>query len=186
MATSPDIRTPRLLITAFSERYLSPRYVGWLNNPDVTRFSEQRHRTHTMESCRGYLESFESTPNYFWALLETGQGFLHIGNVNAYVNPIHETADVGILIGEMSVWGKGYAVETFEAVIRYLIEGLGLRKVTAGTLRANAQMVRVMEKAGMIEDGIRKRHYLWNGTETDMIHMAVFRDQWVGRRNEIP
>ncbi len=184
MAISPDIWTPRLLITAFSERYLSPRYVGWLNNPDVTRFSEQRHRTHTMESCRDYLESFANTPNYFWALLETGHDFLHIGNVNAYVDPINETADVGILIGETSAWGKGYAVEAFEAVINYFIEEQRLRKVTAGTLLANTQMLKVMEKAGMIEDGIRKRQYLWNGTETDAIHMAVFRDQWIGRRNK--
>jgi len=184
MATSPDIRTPRLLMTAFSERYLSPRYVGWLNNPDVTRFSEQRHRTHTMESCRAYLTSFENTPNYFWALLETGRDFLHIGNVNAYVDPMNETADAGILIGETSAWGKGYAVEAFEAVIAYLIEERRLRKVTAGTLSANTQMVRVMEKAGMIEDGIRKGQYLWNGTEADAIHMAAFRDQWVGGRNK--
>lgn len=184
MATSPDIRTPRLLMTAFSERYLSPRYVGWLNNPDVTRFSEQRHRTHTMESCRAYLTSFENTPNYFWALLETGRDFLHIGNLNAYVDPMNETADVGILIGETGAWGKGYAVEAFEAVIAYLIEEQRLRKVTAGTLSANTQMVRVMEKAGMIEDGIRKGQYLWNGTEADAIHMAAFRDQWVGGRNK--
>ena len=185
MATSPDIRTPRLLITAFSERYLSPRYVGWLNNPDVTRFSEQRHRTHTMESCRAYLESFAHTPNYFWALLETGRDFLHIGNVNAYVDSANGTADAGILIGEMSAWGKGYAVEAFEAVIGYLIEERGIRKVTAGTLLANARMVKVMEKAGMIEDGIRKRQYLWNGTEADAIHMAVFRDQWAGKSNKL-
>jgi len=182
---SPDIRTPHLLMTAFSERYLSPRYVGWLNNPDVTRFSEQRHGRHTMESCRAYLKSFENTPNHFWALLETDRDFLHIGNLNAYVDPMNETADVGILIGETSAWGKGYAAEAFEAVIAYLIEEQDLRKVTAGTLSANTQMMRVMEKAGMIEDGIRKGHYLWNGTETDAIHMAVFRDQWVRKSNKL-
>jgi len=182
MAKSPEIRTARLFITPFLEKYLSPRYVGWLNNPEVTCFSEQRHKEHTIESCRKYLESFENTPNYFWALLEIGNNSLHIGNINAYVDPINEIADIGILIGETSAWRNGYATEAFEAVCGFLLEKQKLRKVTAGAIRPNKQMLKVMQKIGMIEDGIRKRHYIWNNKEVDVIHMAMFRNQWLTQR----
>lgn len=182
MAVSPDIRTKRLLITPFVHRYLSRRYIGWLNDQDVTRFSGQRHRKHTVESCRDYAESFENTPNYFWAILEMDCDFFHIGNINAYVDPANGIADIGIIIGEKTAWGKGYAAEAFETLFEFFIEKQGLAKITAGTVRPNVQMLKVMQKVGMVEDGIRRCHHVVEGVRVDVIHMAMFGERWVARK----
>ncbi|MBN2397764.1 MAG: N-acetyltransferase, partial [Deltaproteobacteria bacterium] len=69
MARSADIRTERLLITPFGKRHLTRCYVDWLNDPLLMRFSRQRHKRHTIASCRDYWQSFEGTPNYFWAIV---------------------------------------------------------------------------------------------------------------------
>ena len=138
MAASRVLETRRLRLEPFSESRLTDRYVGWLNDPEVVRFSEQRHRTHTLQSCRDYLASFAGTPHYFWAVVACDVALGHIGNVNAYVDPTNRVADVGILIGERRVWGAGYGSEAWQAVCGFLLDELELRKVTAGTLATNA------------------------------------------------
>lgn len=179
MAKSEVIETERLIIEPFGEKHLSERYVGWLNDPEVVRFSEQRFRTHTLESCLAYMNSFEGTPNYFWACVTREPNIEHIGNINAYVDTRNKVGDVGVLIGEKNYWGKGYGLEVFVAVTNYLFRENHVRKVTAGTVAANTGMVRIMEKAGMKEDGRRIRHVLLDGQEFDVIYAALFRDDWL-------
>jgi ribosomal-protein-alanine N-acetyltransferase len=178
MATSPDLRPRRLLITPFSDKHLTRRYVAWLNDPELMQYSEQRHKTHTLESCRVYCQSFEGTPHYFWALEEVAAGHRHIGNLNAYVDAHNRLADVGILIGEKDAHNRGLGMEALVAVFDFLFREVGLRKLTQGTISLNTPMLRVMQKLQMVPDGTRKRHYLCQGQEVDVVHMAIFRDQW--------
>jgi RimJ/RimL family protein N-acetyltransferase len=158
-AAMPDsrvIETKRLLIEPFTAKYLTPRYVSWLNDPDVVQYSEQRHRRHTLESCKQYFESFAGTQHYFWAITLKIDGS-HVGNINAYVDPNNQIADIGILIGEKAEWGKGYGLEAWKAVCEYLLEAGSIRKITAGTLSSNKGMLNIMIRAGMVEDGRRTR-----------------------------
>lgn len=181
MATSPVIPTPRLRLEPFAQRHLTARYVAWLNHPETTRFSEQRHRTHTLESCRAYWQSFENSPHYFWALVAMDDAFGHIGNMNAYLDPANGVADIGILVGEASARGHGLATEAWLGVCDWLLRGAGVRKVTAGTLVTNAPMLAIMRRAGMAEDGVRRRQYVYSGEEVDMEHGALFREEWLKR-----
>ena len=178
MAEGPILETSRLRIVPFSELYLTPRYVSWLNDPEVVRFSEQRHRVHTLESCRSYWLSFSGTPHYFWAIVVTDGTLGHIGNINAYVDTENQVADVGILIGEKGLWGQGYGLEAWKSVCDYLLGEGGMRKVTAGTLAVNTGMRKIMERAGMVEDGRRHRHYIFEAREVDVIHGAIFRQDY--------
>lgn len=175
MATSRLIKTERLIIMPFSEKYLTKRYVGWLNDPVVVRFSDQRRRKHTLKSCREYMESFKKSPNYFWAIIANDKNLGHIGNMNAYVDSVHKTADLGILLGERSAWGYGYGLEAWTAVCEYLLKN-GMRKITAGTLSVNVKMLSLMKRAGMVEDGKRIRHYIFEGSEVDIVYMALFKE----------
>jgi RimJ/RimL family protein N-acetyltransferase len=175
MVESPIIETPRLCIIPFSEKYLTPRYIGWLNDPDVVRYSEQRHRSHSLESCSQYWQSFANTPHYFWAITAIDPNIGHIGNMNAHLDKMNSVADVGILIGERVVWGKGYGLEAWVAVCNYLLRDVGVRKVTAGTVAVNKGMIRIMEHAGMIADGRRIRQCMVDGAEVDVIHMALYK-----------
>jgi RimJ/RimL family protein N-acetyltransferase len=166
------IRSERLTIVPVTEEHLTSRYVGWLNDPEVVRYSEQRFKTHTMESCRAYLESFAGTENLFLAVMADSDALGHIGNMTAYVDR-YGVVDVGILIGERAVWGRGYGSEAWQSVCRALIDG-GARKVTAGTLSVNQGMLAIMERAGMVPDGRRVRQCLIDGRDVDVIYAALF------------
>lgn len=176
MALPPDILTRRLRLTPFSERHLTKRYVGWLNDKDLMKYSEQRHKHHTLETCRLYWESFRSSPHYFWAIEESTYG--HIGNIQAYVDLNNRLADVGLLIGERAAAHQHFGFEAWVGVCHFLFTTAGMRKVTGGTMAENLPMCRIMKRAGMIPDGRRHRHFLLNEREVDVVHYALFRDQW--------
>jgi len=174
MAEGKIIETRRLRMVPFAESYLSSRYVGWLNDPEVVRYSEQRHKRHTLDSCRQYWQSFKDSPNFFWAITTIAPEPGHIGNINAYIDAFNSNASVGIMIGERRVWGRGYGLEAWTAVCQHLINDLGLRKVTAGTMAPNQGMRRIMEKSGMEADGRWRRHCLLEGEEVDIVFAALF------------
>ncbi|MNR75309.1 hypothetical protein D3C72_59390 [compost metagenome] len=177
---SIHLETPRLQIVTFSGEHLTERYVGWLNDPEVVRFSEQRHRRHTLVDCQRFWESFENSPNLFLAIVSKDPAAGHIGNLTVYVDPANQIADIGILIGERAVWGQGVGLEAWKAVCHYLLDTRAIRKVTAGTLSVNEGMLSIMRRSGMVEDGRRGRHYLCEGQEVDMVHFALFRSSLKG------
>ena len=182
MNDQPTLETPRLRIEPFREELLSARYVGWLNAADVVRYSEQRHRHHTLESCRAYLASYAGTDHYFWALVARDPALGHVGNINAYLDPRHQLADVGILVGERALWGRGYGREAWCAVVDFLIRDRGLRKVTGGTLSVNRGMLAILDASGMVDDGRRRRHHrMDDGELVDVVYAAAFRDAWLER-----
>lgn len=186
MATSQEIETKRLLIVPFCANHITERYLGWLKDPETVRYSDQRYHKHSLESCRRYLSSFNQSPNYFWAVFCRDERLAHIGTLTAYIDSIHLVADVGILIGERRVWGRGYGTEAWIAVCNWLFCRTDIRKITAGTISPNTGMLGIMKKAEMIDDGRRIRHCLWEGKEVDVIHKALFRDEWLARqRNEV-
>ena len=185
MAISVILNTPRLFIEPFTEKHLADRYVAWLNDPEVVQYSDQRFSTHTPDSCRSYLHSFEDTQNYYWAIVARDLDLGHIGNVTAYVDTNHQVADIGILIGETKAWGKGYGTEAWRAVCDYLFRTVGLRKITAGTIAPNVQMIKIMERTGMQIEGRRIRQNIWADQEVDMLYAGMFRCDWL-QRNTVP
>lgn len=164
----------KLRILKFTKEHLTPRYISWLNDQEVVRYSELRHTHHTYESCYQYWLSYENSKNYFWAIeIYQDSKWKHIGNINAYIDTNNKLADVGILIGEKSEWGKGYGLIAWQEVCRYLLFQCNMRKVTGGTMSINKGMLKIMERTGMIEDGKRLYQYLCEDQEVDICHYAL-------------
>lgn len=176
MATAPRLETKRLILAPFADEHLTPRYVGWLNDPVVVRYSEQRHLRHTLESCRRFVASFVGGPSHLWAIVAKDDALGHIGNVNSAVDEPNRTADVAIMIGEKKAWGRGLGAEAWLAVVEYLLGPGGMRKVTAGAMADNTAMLRIMAKAGMAEEGRRRGQFLLDGRAVDAVLCARFAD----------
>jgi ribosomal-protein-alanine N-acetyltransferase len=176
MATVPHLETERLRLVPFTDdAHLTPRYVAWLNDSEVVRYSELRHSTHTLDLCRDYLHSFAGTPHYFWAITTRDASFDHIGNITAHVDEPNRVADIGILIGEKEAWGKGYGTEAWCAVCKWLLQTGGMRKVTAGTMALNHGMLAIMRHVGMEEESRRRQQFLLHGRPVDLVQCAAFR-----------
>ena len=96
--------------------------------------------------------------------------------MTVYAVKQHGTADIGILIGNKSNWGKGYGLDAWKTLSDWLISTCNIRKITAGTLAKNIGMKKIFEHSGMHQEGSRIAQELVDGIPMEVIYFARFRD----------
>lgn len=166
----------KVVLRPFAAADITDEYVAWLNDPEVVKYSNQRFVRHTLESCRRYCEGFAGTANLFVSVRSKADGAA-IGTMTAYASLHHQTVDIGIMIGRRSVWGTGMGQGAWNILLNWFIDERRVRKVTAGTMRCNAPMVKLMERSGMKLEAIRPQQELLDGIPQDMLYYGKFRDQ---------
>lgn len=172
----PNLDLPRCRVMRFSADHLTEKYVAWLNDPEVVRFSEQRHYQHTAESCRAYFQSQGNSDGLFLAIMAKDETLGHIGNMGVSWDAHNRVADVSIVVGDKRAWNKGYASEAWMGLIQYLKTQTKALKITAGTMATNQGMLNLMLLSGMQVEGIRKAHLLWQGQAVDVVLAATFKE----------
>lgn len=163
-----------LIVSRFRDELLTERYVSWLNDPEVVRYSEQRHRVHSLKSCSDYIEGMKAGGNLLLAIETTHGRRLHIGNMSVVFDAPNRGADLSIIIGEKSFWGRGYASMAWSSVMNSLFYDVCIRRVTAGTMEVNSPMLRLFQRSSMTIDFIRPRHFIWEGQEVAFVGASRF------------
>lgn len=163
----------KVSLRIFTERDINNRYLGWLNDPEVVKYSNQRFLDHTIESSVAYLNTFNDSSNVFLSISTIDQN-IPIGTLTIYYSPQHQTADVGILVGEKLLWGKGYGQDAWDTIIKLLSRLPGIRKITAGAISANIGMINLMIRSGMSFEAAKIQQELLNGVPVDLHYYAKF------------
>lgn len=169
------IETERLLLRPVTVEDADGPYLGWLNDPEVNRYLESRFVTHTAAGLRAYIEGQSTDPDVHFFAIVTHDDQRHIGNIK--LGPIeheHGRGDIGILLGDPSVWGRGYATEAIEAVASWAFSALGLRKLTAGAYAPNVGSIKAFERAKFHVEATRPAHYRSGGKPVDAVLLARF------------
>ena len=112
----------------------------------------------------------EDSENYFLAVeILKKNKWIHIGNMSASVDFNNKIADLAIIIGDKSQWGKGYGSLAWCLTATALIEILNLRFVVAGTMSTNQPMLNIFKKTNMNIELKVKKYFLLDGNEIDLI-----------------
>jgi [ribosomal protein S5]-alanine N-acetyltransferase len=82
-----------------------------------------------------------------------------VGAIGLGIEMQHSRAELGYWIG-VSFWGDGYATEAGREVVRFAFEELRLNRVYAFHFTRNPASGRVLEKIGMVSEGVRRAHTL--------------------------
>lgn len=151
MITTPRLRIIQPKVSVDNAR----QFVEWLNDPEVVRFSEQRHKHHNVWSQLEYMRSFV-LPHI---LNEIYLGDQLIGSVTAYVDAKNDVADVGILLGDKTKWGQGLGLEAWRGFCNDLFRR-GVRKIEAGCMATNYAMATICTKYGMQLEAQIPAHFL--------------------------
>lgn len=146
--------------------------VQWLNDPEVVKYSEQRHHIHTLESQRLYYKSFAGS-NLFLAIYI---GDEMIGTMTVYTDDYNGIANVGILIGDKTKWGLGYGLEAWRAVCNRLL-ATGTRKIVAGCMEINQPMMSICSRYGMLQEAKLPDHFIYDikHSPVAIIHWGKFK-----------
>lgn len=102
-----------------------------------------------------------------------------IGTVGLRIVPRHAHAELGYWLGA-DHWGDGLAAEAARSVVAWGFKALPLRRIYGQYLGDNHASGRVMEKIGMIREGVRRRHLRRSGTWYDAHQFGILRED-IGR-----
>jgi len=163
----------RVKLIEFSIDVVTDSYVNWLNDPQVNMFLESRYVRHDIDSCKKFVQEVIDDPSAkMFAIFDLESG-KHVGNVKlADINSRYQRAEIGILIGDRNVWGKGYASEAINLVEHYARTELGLRRITAGCYECNGRSLRLFESLGYEREGLLKEHFIYEGKFVNSVRMG--------------
>jgi RimJ/RimL family protein N-acetyltransferase len=175
--TRPSLETKRLLLRPFRLE----------DAPDVQRLCGAREiaaATATIphpypdgaaeEWIAGHAVAYERGESVDFAIEARADGLL-VGAIALGFQRAHERAELGYWIG-VPYWGRGYATEAAQAVVRYAFEVEGLNRVFAFHWTTNPASGRVLQKVGMTYEGTRRKHSLKWGEFLDSDGYAILRE----------
>lgn len=165
-------------IVPFNENHLNEKYVSWLNDKDVVRYSEQRHFKHSLESCKRYFENQKLSDNYFLAIELIGKENRHVGNIGLSVNNENNIIDLSIIVGDKTVWGSGIGTAAWSLALKGIFNNLNFRMVTAGTMGLNEPMLKLIKRSGMKIDGILPNRFIFEERYVDLVIASVTKDNY--------
>ena len=166
----------KVVLRSFELDDIGISYLSWLNDPVVTKYSNQRFLFHTESSAKKYFESFENSSNIFLSI-RTKEHNIMIGTITAYIMVPHRTADIGILVGDKNYWGFGMGQDAWDTLGNWLLDAGGMRKITGGTASGNVAMIRIMERFGMISEAVRFKQQIFDGIAHDLLYYAKFNEE---------
>ena len=146
------IKTTRLTLRRLRADDASAIFATYAQDREVTRFLTWRpHQSvkETREFVRGCIEAWRAGTEFIWAIVLDGGGL--IGGIA--LRPRDFKADVGYVIAR-PYWGKGFATETLRSVVSWALDQPQIYRVWAVCDVENPASARVMEKAGMLKEGI--------------------------------
>ncbi len=153
------LETERLILRRFRLSDAPDFFRNITSDPEVNRFLTWENLSsvaETEELLKDFINRYESPERYCWAIVvrETGEV---IGTIAApTVKNRTEALEVTYAVGK-AWWGKGIATEALKAVMAFLFDRVGANRIEAGHDVNNPGSGRVMQKAGMRQEGIHRQ-----------------------------
>lgn len=170
-----------LLLRPMDEKDANEKYLGWMNDPEVTRYLTPRFIPWALEDLRAYIRGFDQKKNGFLFAIIDRPTHRHIGNITIHqINSVNQIGTLGILIGEKESWGKGVMFEACQLVIQFAFETLGLHKIKGGAVLENAMSIVTLKKMGFQIEGKLREEHCWKGKRMDTLVMGLLRKDYAG------
>ena len=179
MLPTPTLRTPRLLLRPFMEADTDAIFAV-LGNPRVMRYWDSPAWKERAQAelfvANGKRMEQEGTGARF-AIERAADGAL-LGQCGLFRwNPVFRSAAVGYCLDEAG-WGRGFATEAVDGMLRWAFEALDLNRVQAEVDTRNAPSGRVLEKLGFVREGTLREDCIVDGEVSDSWIYGLLRRQW--------
>jgi RimJ/RimL family protein N-acetyltransferase len=163
------------------ERSDLTRFQAWLNDPEVTE-GLSIYLPLSMLDEEQWLDkisrlgqderplAIELNDNGTWRLIGNS-GFINLEWAN-------RCAEVGLFIGDRSIWNQGYGTEVMQLLLKHGFETLNLHRIYLRVYSTNPRAKRSYEKAGFIVEGTMREAVYRHGKYADVHIMSVLRSEW--------
>lgn len=162
-----------------------PQFVDWLNDDEVTA-GLLLYLPMSLEDEEAWFEGMRQRPSYEHPMVievktEDGQ-YQPIGNCGFHnLDWRVRTMEVGIFIGEKSLWNKGYGTEAMELILKHGFETMNMNRIYLQVFDNNPRAIRSYEKAGFVHEGRQRQAAYRGGHYFDVLLMSVLRSEYDAR-----
>ena len=172
----PDIETDRLLMRRMTMKD-APDIFEYSRDPEVARhvlWSAQKQLSEAKEYVRFMLRRYRDDLPSSWGIIDKASGKL-IGTIG-YMDHSEDNASVEIGYSlAKRMWGKGLMTEALRAVIDYTFEEMEINRIEAQHEIENPSSGRVMEKCGMMQEGVLRQRLYNKGRFVDVALYSILR-----------
>jgi RimJ/RimL family protein N-acetyltransferase len=169
------------------EREDVKHFYEWVNDPEVTRGLSMYLPISSVEEEK-WFERVQTRDMHERPLaieIRDGEGWKLIGNCAVFdIDWVHSSAELGIMIGDKSVWNQGYGTEVMTLLLRHGFGTLNLNRVCLRVYAENVRAQRAYVKAGFVEEGRLRQAVYKHGQYDDIILMSVLSSEWNARKLE--
>lgn len=180
---SPFLRGANIYLRGLGRADLEGPYFHWLNDREVTRWMLTGMFPNTEQAMVRFWEGQTQSPSDLLFAICLADGDRHVGNIGLHrIHWVCRSAEIGILLGEREVWGKGVGSEALRLVIEYAFVRLNLNRLYAGAVAKNVGSTRLFEKAGFSREGLMREAYFVDGAYEDCVTLSLLRREWTAPR----
>ncbi len=170
----PVLETPDLILRPFQMRDAEDLY-SWCSDPEVARYvlwDPYRSPADARDYLRAMLRRYRQGAPGSWAMEDRHSGHV-IGSIGVMgINVEYKSAEIGYSMSR-AYWNRGLMTQALSAVLRTLFETLGLHRVEGQCDIRNPASGRVMEKSGMIREGVLRDRIYNKGEYVDTVLYAA-------------
>lgn len=184
-AGTKRIETERLILRRFEIDDAEGMYKNWASDAQVTKYLTWP--THVgVEDSKNIIELWQkdadTLSSYQWCieLKESGEPVGSIGVV--HINEEVGVVEVGYCIGRQ-FWGQCITTEALDALINFFFEEVQANRIEARHDRNNPASGRVMQKCGLVREGMKRQGDRNNNGICDVVFYGLLREEWKGNRN---
>ena len=170
-----------------AERSDLEKFVEWINDPEVTAGLTLFLPMSSVDEDK-WFETVMQKPQEEKPLvidMKDGDDWRLIGNSSFFdLDWVARAAEVGIMIGEKTVWDQGYGTEVMTLLLRHGFATLNLNRIYLRVYAENKRAIRTYEKAGFVHEGRMRQAVYKHGAYSDVLFMSVLREEWNARIKE--
>jgi len=160
----------KIILTELRPDMVSKRYISWMNNKEIMKFTEQRFNNHGEKKVKKFVSSKKNSKNEFlfgiFIFLEKEK--IHVGNIKlGPINFIHKTAEISYFIGDKNYHKKGIGSQAIRNVLIIAKKRFKLKKITAGVYSNNISSSKVLLKNNFKLEGTLKKQYQYKNKRVD-------------------
>jgi [ribosomal protein S5]-alanine N-acetyltransferase len=162
------LHTERLILRPFSKSD-APSVQSLANNKEVAEIiglPQPYLLKHVLDWIDIQPELFDKEIEYPLAIVQKRSDEL-VGTITLRVDKDNLKGELGYWIGR-PFWGKGFATEAVKSMMLFGFEALELNKIWASALSKNIGSTTVLQKAGMVKEGVLKQERLILGKFEDI------------------
>ena len=174
------LRSARLVLRPFRADD-APRVQVLVDDPDIARntltIPHPYPQGMAAKWIEGHAQSWDERRNAVWAVcLERDEV---VGAAGLRFDSAHRPAELGYWIAREH-WGRGIATEAVRALVEHAFDDLGLERLFAAHFPWNPASGRVLEKAGMLREGVLRGHVWKDGRAVDNVLYGLTRSDRAG------